>query len=162
MQALTRLFNKLVPEPFYLLKCLTGVVICYLLYIKIPNYPFFWALVSVVLATAPDTSNRLAYDRMIANLLGCGAGLCLFPLHLPGLAALCLGILLVLAVGYALKISGTLRSAMAALIIVSIHEQESREWFIPIERVVCVVVGCLVALLVALVFNVIARRRNKS
>jgi uncharacterized membrane protein YgaE (UPF0421/DUF939 family) len=158
MRALTQLFNKLIPEPLYLLKCLAGVAICYLLYIKVPNYPFFWALVSVVIATAPDNSNKLAYDRMIANLLGCGVGLCLFPLYLPELLSLCIGVVLILAIGYALKISSTLRSAMAALIIVSIHERQSREWYVSIERVVCVIIGCLAALLVALVFNLIARQ----
>jgi uncharacterized membrane protein YccC len=158
LRALTLLTKKLVPNAFYLLKCLSGVAICYFLYIKIPKYPFYWSIVSVAIALSPDNSNRLAYDRMKANLLGCAVGLCLYPLNLPGLAALCIGITLTLSIGFALKIPSTLRSALAALIIVTIHEEEQRQWYLPLERVTCVVAGCLVALLVTLVFNLAARR----
>lgn len=157
-RVLTQLIRKMVPNTFYWLKCLTGVAICYWLYIKIPQYPFYWSIVSVAIALSPDNSNRLAYDRMKANLLGCAVGLGLYPLHLPGLLALCIGITLTLCIGFALKIPSTLRSALAALIIVTIHEQEQRQWYLPLERVTCVVAGCVVALLVTLVFNLAARR----
>jgi len=104
----------------YLAKCVIGVILCYILYKEIPRYPFYWALVSVVIAISPDNSNRLAYDRMKANVLGCGVGLCLYPVHIPNLVLLCLGITLTISVGIALRLTSTLRSAMAALIIVLI------------------------------------------
>ncbi len=145
----------------YLLKCLTGASICYILYKKIPQYPFYWAIVSVVVALTPDNSNRQAYNRMIANILGCTVGLILYPLLWPGWLLLCLGIITVIMIGYAAKIVDTLRSAMAALVIVLIHEEGQRSWQVPLERVLCVVAGCLIALGVTLLFNIVGRRLEK-
>lgn len=143
------------PELSYVLKCLSGISICYILYIGFPKYPFFWAIVSVVLAISPDKSNRQAYDRMKANLLGCTVGMGLYFLHLPSLLTLCLGVCLVILAGNALKIPTALRSALAALVIVTIRERAGGQWFLPIERVICVVIGCLVALLLSLLFNLL-------
>ncbi len=157
MHSINYLFKKLIPNSVYLLKCLTGVGICYWLYIRFPHYPFYWALVSVVIALAPDNSNKMAYDRMIANLLGCAVGLVLFPMHLSQPAAMGVGVMLVLALGYAVKKEETLRSALAALVIILLNEQEVKQWYVPLERVVCVIAGCLAALLVSLLFNLFAR-----
>ena len=160
MTTLIPFIKKLIPDLRYLLKCLLGVVICYILYIKIPKYPFYWAIVSVVVALSPDDSNRLAYLRMQANLLGCSVGLCLYLIHLPPLLLLCIGILFTISIGSALKITSALRSAMAALVIVMIHQEVLRQWYLPLERVLCVVAGCLVALLVTLIFNLFPRHSS--
>lgn len=137
----------------YLLKCICGVIICYILYTSFPAYPFYWALVSVVVSMAPDSSNKLAYDRMKANMIGCAAGICLYPLQLPSLVILCLGVTLTIIIGIALQMTNTLKTALAALVIINIEEQHEKHWYIALERVSCVVVGCLVALAVTLLFN---------
>jgi hypothetical protein len=77
-------------------------------------------------------------------------------LHLSPLLALCIGVLLTISIGFAVKIPGALRSALAALIIVTINEQKQGRW-LPVERVVCVVAGCLAALLISLLFTLLAR-----
>lgn len=154
------LIKKWLPDLFYILKCLSGVSICYLLYVRFPAYPFFWAIVSVVLAISPDNSNRQAFDRMRANLLGCAVGMGLYFLHLPSLLTLCFGVFLTILVGTALKILTAVRSALAALVIVTIREQAQGQWFLPIERVICVVIGCLVALLLSLLFNLLSPKRQ--
>ena len=146
----------------YLIKCLTGVIICYILYRYIPQYPFYWSLVSVVVALSPDNSTTLAYDRMKANLLGCAVGLCLYPIHISYLLILCIGVALVIVIGIAFRITQTMRSALAALVIVTIQEQLEKHWYIAVERVGCVVAGCLVALLVTMFFNEIIARRLKK
>jgi uncharacterized membrane protein YgaE (UPF0421/DUF939 family) len=156
VHSFVRLIKKLAPHWSYVLKCLIGVTICYVLYIEIPQYPFYWSIVSVALALSPDNSNAQAYDRMKANLLGCAIGLCLYPLHFSPLLALCIGVLLTISIGLAAKITGALRPALAALIIVTINEQKQGRW-VPVERVVCVVAGCLVALLLSLLFSLLAR-----
>jgi uncharacterized membrane protein YgaE (UPF0421/DUF939 family) len=153
--------KKWLPDWSYVLKCLSGVAICYILYAAFPKYPFFWALVSVVIAISPDNSNQQAYDRMKANLLGCAVGMGLYFLHLPSLLALCLGVLLTIFFGTALKIPTALRSALAALVIVTIREKAGGQWFLPIERVICVVIGCLVALLLSLLFNLCSPKRQE-
>lgn len=146
----------------YLIKCLVGVVICYLLYQYIPQYPFYWSLVSVVVALSPDSSNTLAYDRMKANLLGCTVGLCLYPIHISYLLILCIGVTLTIVFGVAFRITQTLRSALAALVIVTIQEQLEKHWYIAVERVGCVVAGCLVALLVTMFFNMVLVRLSEK
>jgi uncharacterized membrane protein YgaE (UPF0421/DUF939 family) len=144
----------------YLIKCLAGVTICYLLYRYIPQYPFYWAIVSVVIAMSPDNSNRQAYDRMKANVVGCAVGICLYPLHLPDLLTLCLGVALTIYIGIAFRITSPLKSALAALVIVTIQETQEKHWYIALERVTCVVVGCLVALLVTMLCNLIIQKIN--
>lgn len=146
----------------YLMKCLTGVIICYLLYKYVPQYPFYWSLVSVVVALSPDNSNTLAYDRMKANLLGCAVGLCLYPIHISYLLILCIGVILTIVIGIAFRITQTLRSALAALVIITIQEQVENHWYIALERVACVVAGCLVALLVTMLFNMILQHRSEN
>jgi uncharacterized membrane protein YccC len=100
-----------------------------------------------------------AYDRITANLIGCAVGLALFPIPLPVWLELCLGIVLTIVIGSALKKTEALRSTLAAVVIVLLNERENRQWYLPLERVVCVVAGCVVALLVTLLFTLIARYR---
>lgn len=144
----------------YLLKCLTGVIVCYGLYKYFPQYPFYWALISVVVSIAPDSSNTQAYDRMRANLIGCTAGICLYPLGIPNLAILCIGVVLTILIGTAFKLTGILKSALAALVVIIINENHEKHWYIALERVLCVAIGCMVALGVTLLFNQISRKKT--
>ncbi|QNK61746.1 FUSC family protein [Pedobacter sp. PAMC26386] len=143
----------------YLLKCLTGVIICYALYKAFPQYPFYWALVSVVVSLSPDSSNTLAYDRMKANMIGCAAGICMYPLHLPNLVILCFGVTLTIFIGITLRMTNTLKTALAAVVIITLQEEHEKHWYIALERVTCVVTGCLVALAVTLLFNLLTSKR---
>jgi len=139
----------------YAVKCVIGVIICFILYTSFPQYPFNWALVSVVLALSPDNSNSQAIGRMVANLLGCGVGLCIYPIHLPGVVLLCLGVILVIGMAFSLKLTANLRSALSAIVIVMLQEEKVKHWYVPMERVLCVITGCVVALLLTLLFNLL-------
>lgn len=125
-----------------------------------PQYPFYWALVSVVVSLSPDRTNKLAFDRMKANMIGCTAGIALYPLHLPSLVILCLGVILTIVIGIALRMTNTLKTALAALVIINIQEQQEKHWYIALERVSCVVIGCLVALGVTLLFNLMIKDKD--
>ena len=146
----------------YLIKCLIGVVICYALYYYIPEYPFNWAIVSVVLVLSPDQSNRLAYDRMKANALGCAVGIALYPLKLPDIMILCLGVVLTIVTGIVLGITSTLRTALAALVISNLQQEQTKHWYMALERVICVVTGCVVALLITILFNLITQQSSEK
>jgi uncharacterized membrane protein YgaE (UPF0421/DUF939 family) len=138
----------------YIIKCLIGIIICYWLYKQFPAYPFYWSLVSVAITISPDSSNKLAYDRIIANVLGCTVALSIYPVHAPALVLLCAGVAVTIVAGTLLKLTTVLRTAIAALVIVIITEEEHhRSWMIALERVGCVIAGCAVALAVTLVFN---------
>jgi uncharacterized membrane protein YgaE (UPF0421/DUF939 family) len=144
----------------YAVKCLLGLVICYIFYIAFPQYPFNWALVSVVLALSPDHSNKQAISRMVANLLGAGVGLLVFLLPLPNLALICIGALLVITLCFIFKLTDIVRIALAALVIVMLQEGKIKQWYIPVERMICVVTGCVIALLLTLIFNLIPITKN--
>jgi len=132
-----------------------------MLYKRFPEYPFYWSLVSVVIAISPDSSNRLAYDRIIANTLGCAVALCLYPIHVAPLILLCAGIAVTIIIGTYFNLTTVLRTAMAALVIVIITEQEHRSYSIALERVGCVIVGCMIALAVTLFFNTVMHLYRK-
>jgi len=147
----------------YLVKCVAGLIICYVLYKSFPQYPFNWALVSVVLAMSPDSnSTEQAIDRIKANILGCAVGICIYPLPFPELAILCIGVVITIVLGVTFKITNTLRSALSGLVIVTLQAEQNKHWYTAVERVVCVVTGCLVALLITLLLNwVVVVRRKK-
>lgn len=150
------------PYITYLIKCLIGVVICYALYYYMPEYPCYWAIVSVVLVLSPDNSNRLAYDRIKANALGCAIGISLYPLQLSDMSILCLGVALTIVAGIVLGITGMLRTALAALVIIILQQEQTKHWYVALERVICVAAGCTVALLITILFNLINRKYSEK
>ena len=139
----------------YLIKCLLGTVICYGFYVMIPKYHLYWSLVSVLLVLAPDHTDsiKLPLARIKANLAGGVVGLLCYFLPLPPLVCLCIGVPLTIFICYGLGFGNAARSALAAIIIVFIQENEAGHWRIAMERMVAVVLGCLVALALTLVFH---------
>jgi uncharacterized membrane protein YgaE (UPF0421/DUF939 family) len=113
-------------------------------------------MISVVLVIAPNSkdSNRLAFGRIKANILGSSVGLLLFLIRIPNLFLICIGVMLTIAIGILLKLHSALRSALAALVIVMIHEEgQNSTWHIALERMGCVMIGCIIGLLITLAFN---------
>lgn len=144
----------------YILKCLAGLSICYALYIAFPQHQFYWSMISVLLSFAPDEnhSNRLAYDRMKANVAGSVIGLLLFLMHTPTLIFLCFGVVITIAVGTLLQFENATRSALAAMMIVMLYEQKQSTWHVALERMFCVIIGCVIALAVTLLFSFVQKR----
>ena len=137
----------------YATRCIIGVVICYILFIYFPSLPFQWSVVSVVVAISPDNSPQLAVDRMKANLLGCAIGFALFFVHEPNLLMLCIGIILVIISGLSLQLQGSIRSALAAIVVLMVDSTHEHDWRLALGRLSCVIIGCLIALLVTIGFN---------
>jgi len=151
-----------ISDLFYIAKCLIGIIVCYTLYKEFPQYPFYWSLVSVAITIAPDSSNKLAYDRITANILGCSVALVLYPVHSSSLFLLCAGVAITIIVGTLLKLTNVLRTAIAALVIVMITEEQHRSWIVALERVGCVITGCAIALTVTLIFNTLINIYRKQ
>ncbi|AEV27932.1 putative membrane protein [Sphaerochaeta pleomorpha str. Grapes] len=140
----------------YLLKCLVGTIFCYALYKAIPQYHLYWSIISLLLVLAPDWNNsiQLPLNRIKANLTGGIVGLLCFFIPFPQLISLCIGVLATILVCSFLNYSQATRSALAALVIVFIQEFESAKWSIALERIFSVILGCLVALALTLIFRV--------
>jgi uncharacterized membrane protein YgaE (UPF0421/DUF939 family) len=149
----------------YILECVLGLCICYTLYKCFPQHQFYWSMISVVLVIAPDgkDSDRLAFDRIKANILGSSVGLSLFLIRVPDLFSICLGVMLTIAIGILLKLQSALRSALAALIIVMIHEEgQNSTWHIALERMGCVIIGCIIGLLITLAVSSFLMPKKQS
>ncbi|OQA74232.1 MAG: hypothetical protein BWY32_03662 [bacterium ADurb.Bin243] len=138
----------------YILKCVSGASICYALYKFFPDHQFSWSIVSVLLVIAPESADsvRLACDRMKANILGASVGMSVFIVHTPEFISLCIAVAATILLATFIKLGGASRSALAALVIVLIQENEKNTWRSALERMGCVVSGCVVGLLVTVVF----------
>jgi uncharacterized membrane protein YgaE (UPF0421/DUF939 family) len=134
------------------------------LYRSFPNHQFSWSIVSVLLVIAPESADsiRLAFDRMKANILGASVGMTVFIVHTPEFISLCAAVVTTILLATFIKLGGASRSALAALAIVLIQENEKNTWRSALERMGCVVTGCIVGLLVTVVFSKIESYiRNK-
>jgi len=139
-------------EWLYVLKCTLGAAICYWLYEAFPQYPLFWSIISVVLVVSPENDNKLAYIRIEGNFVGSAIGLLVYFLPLPNFILLCLGVSLTTLTGILLNLKMSVRTAVAATIIVLFQEKSAQSWDIALERVGCVVVGCIVGFIITVLF----------
>jgi uncharacterized membrane protein YgaE (UPF0421/DUF939 family) len=139
---------------FYMLKCIIGASISYIFYILFPTHQFYWAIISVLLVLAPDDrdSIKLAYDRIKANMTGALIGLFFFLVMDANLISICLAVVSTIIVCTYFELGGATRSSLAALIIVLIQEKEKNDWQIASERMVSVVIGCLIGLVLTYTF----------
>ena len=139
----------------YIFKCIVGSTICYGLYYCFPEHQFNWSIISVLLVLAPDKydSNRLAFDRMKANLTGASVGLLSFLIYTPNIFSLIISIIITILVCTFIKLGGPTRSALAALVIVLIEEKEFTNWQAATDRMMCVIAGCVVALILTYIFH---------
>lgn len=144
----------------YIIKCLAGASICYMLYYLFPHRQFNWSIVSVLLVLSPEEtdSNKLAVDRIKANITGASVGLMAYLIHLPNLFMLCCSIFATIIICAFLELGNASRSALAALAIVLIQEKEKHTYVSALDRMLCVVAGCLVAIAVTYLFSLIYKK----
>ncbi|MDU6359085.1 MAG: FUSC family protein [Clostridiales bacterium] len=139
----------------YVLKCLLGLVLCYFFYWLFPEYRFYWSIVSVLLVISPDDLDckKLPIDRMKANITGSLVGLLLFIIHPPNLLMMSIGVVTTILICYRIQLGTATRSALAALIIVLVQQLNDHSLISAFERMVSVVLGCLVALFITYLFE---------
>jgi uncharacterized membrane protein YgaE (UPF0421/DUF939 family) len=143
----------------YIVECLIGFSAGFALYKYFPQHQFFWSMISVLLVLAPGNLNsrKLAFDRMKANTLGSLTGLLVFLLPLPEFISIGLGIVIVISAGYLFKLDTAVRSALAALIIVTVHGIGGATWNVAVERMICVITGCIIGLVITIMFDFFLR-----
>jgi uncharacterized membrane protein YgaE (UPF0421/DUF939 family) len=110
-----------------------------------------WAAVSAILVLQPGVEKSIAASvvRVLANLIGVGAGEIVSAAFPHGFAAIAISLVVVILLCELLRLDLGLRSACASLLIVTLspdpsllHRGE--------ERAVAVIVGCGIALLLQL------------
>jgi uncharacterized membrane protein YccC len=145
------------PVFIYILEFISATVVCYALYISYPQHRLIWAMTSVSLVLTPrsEQSRALIYNRIKANLMGAFTGLLIMMVHKPGIAVFCLGAVLTILLSNMFNIMDSVRSALVALIVIMIPEYRESSYVVALERVVCVITGCVIAFFVTYLFDFI-------
>lgn len=148
------LTQKRIDFIFYVIECLVGTLIGYSLY---QAYPIVgaWCLISILLVISPDRKDAmtLAVNRIKANLVGAGVGLFLFYIHPINLFSICAGIAATLIICEILKLQSAARSAIIAVLIITMHEPGESFWNIAVERAFSVMLGCAIGVLLTFLFH---------
>ena len=122
-----------------------------------------WAAVSAILVLQPGVHKSLhaSFIRVLANLIGVGAGVIVSMSVLHGPAAVAVSLVVVILLCELLRLDLGLRSACASLLIVTLspdpallHRGE--------QRAVAVMVGCGIALLVQLAMRRVGEQRHTA
>lgn len=114
--------------------------------------------IALVLSPKSDESRALIRDRIQANLLGGGVGFVFVLLHEPTVVLFSIGVVLTVLLSRQLKIYKTVRSALVAFVIITIPAYPETRAVIAVERLACVVIGCVIALLVTLLADYLLAR----
>jgi len=125
-----------------------------------PEHRLLWAMTSIALVLSPKSaeSKSLLVDRIKANVLGGLVGFSIMIVHEPTIVLFCLGAVLTILLSRQLKIYRTVRSALVPLVIIMIPAYHEARAIVALERMSCVVIGCVIALLVTILFDFILSR----
>jgi len=139
----------------YMSKCVAGALLVFLLARWLHYEDYIWCLISVMLVLSPDGTDAvsLAMNRIKANLVGAGAGLLMLLVHPLPVIMVAGGIAITVAACTLLKLEPSTRSALAATIIVTLHQAGLHVWDTALERVLSVLAGCLLGLLITFIFH---------
>jgi uncharacterized membrane protein YgaE (UPF0421/DUF939 family) len=139
----------------YIIKCVTAAGLIFLLSPVIPGLNVSSCLISVVLVLSPDAEQTLTFvlSRIAANLVGGVSSLLCSLLGTPDVVTVSLAYSLTITMCSLCRLMGSSRSALAAVTIILLHPSETRLWNSLLERALSVGVGCLIALLITLVFH---------
>jgi uncharacterized membrane protein YgaE (UPF0421/DUF939 family) len=139
----------------YAAKCVTGTIIVFI-FSSLLNYKDLgWCLISVILVLSPDGTDAvtLAFTRIKANTIGAGVGLLCLLISPMNMWVLSLALIVTLIFCYLFKLDAGARSALAATIIIMLHEEGKHVWDTALERVIAVLGGCILGLLITFAFH---------
>lgn len=148
----------------YAAKCVTGTLIVFILSSLLHYDDIGWCLISVILVLSPDgkDSISLAFTRIKANIIGAAVGvLCLFisPMNMWVLS---LGLTITLSFCYLLRLDAGAKSALAATVIIMLHEKGQHVWDTALERVIAVLAGCILGLVITFIFHFKTNLKEKT
>lgn len=139
----------------YIAKCVTGVLIAFLLAKLLHYNDYIWCLISIILVLSPDAKDAVpqASNRIKANLVGAASGFTLLLFHVSPEITVSGAVIITIIICFSTKLEAATRTALAATIIVTIHENGKSIWDVALERMVAVVAGCIIGILITLIFH---------
>ncbi len=153
------------PDFIYALEFITATLVGFVLYRLFPDYHMIWAMTSIALVLSPksDKSRLLIYDRIKANLLGVLVGFIVLVAHRPNILMFCLGAVVLILISNFLRYLTCIRSSLVALVVVVIPEidKTGHDYRIALDRITAVIAGCIIALAVSVVFDLVMKLFGK-
>lgn len=140
----------------YIAKCVTGTLIIFLLSYFLEYPSISWCLISLLLVLSPDNKEamKLAVNRIKANLIGVGVACICLLFASKGVLIVSAAVITTIVLCYLFNLITPMRSALAATVIILLHEGSKHLWVAPVERVLQVLSGCLIAMIVTYVFHI--------
>ena len=142
----------------YIAKCVSGGLFVFLISWLINYKDFSWCIISVMLVLTPESSEAisLAITRIKANFIGGIVSIFFILINLPLYLSISLSVVLTILACNHFKLMTGSRAAIAAVIIIMMHGEEFSHpnfWSITFQRLASVIIGCLIGLLVTIIFN---------
>ena len=151
----TRFIKRVVTSPLliYIIRCLIGFVIGYLLYRSYKEFELFWALLSIILVISPEEqdSKRLSIERFKSNLVGSVVAMGCVWLLPKSIYSVMVGIVVTIFLCWGFKILNMARVAIVALLIIMIEPHHSQLNYTPIYRALSTGLGCIIGLTIVIV-----------
>ena len=155
MFSLTPMNERIKSLLTYSAKCVTGTLIVFILSSLLNYKDLGWCLISVILVLSPDGKDSvpLAFTRIKANITGASVGVLCLLISPTNMWVLSIALTVTLALCYLFKLDAGVRSALAATIIIMLHEEGKHIWDTALERVISVLAGCLLGLIITFAFH---------
>ncbi|MBS1627178.1 MAG: FUSC family protein [Bacteroidetes bacterium] len=139
----------------YAAKCATGSLAVFILAALFHYHDIAWSLISVMLVLSADgkDSMQLALTRIKANIIGAAVGVLCLVVVQPNMWFITLALCITLSLCYLFKLDAGIRSALAATIIILLHEEGKHLWDTALERIIAVLAGCVLGLIITFLFH---------
>jgi len=150
-----QIVRKLVTSPLliYVIRCLLGFSIGYLLYNRYREFEIFWALLSIILVISPEEkdSKRLSIERFKSNFIGSSVAMICVWILPESVYSIGAGIVLTIICCRVFNITNMARVAIVALLIIMIEPHHTQIAYTPIYRAVSTGVGCIIGLAIVII-----------
>jgi uncharacterized membrane protein YgaE (UPF0421/DUF939 family) len=142
----------------YIAKCVAGCIVVFGLSAMLKYNDFRWCLISVMLVLTPESKEAigLAMIRIKANLIGGIVSLICLLIASPTTVMIIIAISVSIFICHFFNLMQGSRAAIAAVIIIMLHGMDDHQkffWLATFERIISVVSGCVIALLITILFH---------
>ncbi|KGE16093.1 FUSC family protein [Sphingobacterium deserti] len=161
-----RLFRRAISSPVlvYILRCLIGFSIGYVLYTNFVHFELFWSLLSIILVISPEEtdSKRLSIERFKSNFVGSFVALLCIIVNGNSLYMIVIGIIVTILVCRFFNIMNMARVAVVALLIIMVQPHQEELSYTPIFRFTSVAIGCLIGLTIVVSSSYLLRELRRK
>lgn len=136
-------------------KCVCGAILVIFISGLFHYREMGWPLFSVILVLSPDGEDavQVALTRIKTNAIGASIGLLCLLIAPANMWTISLALFSTLCFCYYFKLEDSARTALAAAVIIMLHESGKHYWDNALQRVIAVFSGCMLGLLITYLFH---------